>query len=53
MKIKKIIEIVNKQLKNNNFSMRYKKRDVPTPNPHFRINPYLYILPSYNYYLII
>jgi len=36
MKIKKIIEIVNKQLKNNNFSMRYKKRDVPTPNPHFR-----------------
>ena len=36
MKIKKIIEIVNKQLKNNNFSMRYKNRDIPNPNPHFR-----------------
>ena len=54
MKIKKIIEIVNKQLKNNNFSMvdiKIEMYQIPILN--LEINLYLYILSSYNYYLII
>jgi hypothetical protein len=54
MKIKKIIEIVNKQLKNNNFSMVDIKIEMyQIPILILEINLYLYILSSYNYYLII